>query len=54
MDALLFDMDGVVVDSEDYWHRVGHNAETDLSACDVVCAGSAELREELFGRLEGA
>ncbi|GAB7014374.1 HAD family hydrolase [Halolamina salina] len=21
MDALLFDMDGVVVDSEDYWHR---------------------------------
>jgi HAD superfamily hydrolase (TIGR01509 family) len=33
-------------------YRVGHNAATDLSACDVVCAGSEELREELLGRLE--
>jgi HAD superfamily hydrolase (TIGR01509 family) len=35
-------------------YRVAHNADTDLSACNVVCAGSAELREELLGRLEGA
>ena len=35
-------------------YRVGHNAETDLSACDVVCEGSAELREELLRRLEDA
>ena len=34
-------------------YRVEHNAETDLSAADVVCAGSVELREELLGRLEG-
>ncbi|NHX36965.1 MULTISPECIES: HAD family hydrolase [Halolamina] len=34
-------------------YRVDHNAETDLSACDVVCAGSEELREELLGRLTG-
>lgn len=33
-------------------YRVSHNAETDLSACDVVCEGSEELREELLGRLE--
>jgi len=33
--------------------RVEHNAETDLSACDVVCAGSEELREELLARLAG-
>ena len=32
-------------------YRVQHNAETDLSACDVVCDGSEELREELVGRL---
>ncbi|WP_435119675.1 HAD family hydrolase [Halolamina sp. C58] len=32
-------------------YRVQHNAETDLSACDVVCAGSEELREELLDRL---
>ena len=35
-------------------YRVDHNAETDLSTCDVVCAGSSELREELLGRLESA
>ena len=34
-------------------YRVQHNAETDLSACDVVCAGSDELREELLSRLDG-
>lgn len=34
-------------------YRVTHNAETDLSACDVVCDGSDELREELLDRLEG-
>lgn len=33
-------------------YRVEHNAETDLSACDVVCAGPGELREELLSRLE--
>jgi HAD superfamily hydrolase (TIGR01509 family) len=33
--------------------RVSHNAETDLTACDVVCSGSDDLREELLGRLEG-
>lgn len=35
-------------------YRVEHNAETDLSACDVVCAGPNELRETLLGRLEAA
>jgi HAD superfamily hydrolase (TIGR01509 family) len=35
-------------------YRVEHNAETNLSACDVVCAGSTELREELLGRFEAA
>ena len=34
-------------------YRVQHNAETDLSASDVVCAGSNELREELLSRLDG-
>ena len=34
-------------------YRVAHNAETDLSACDVVCSGSEELREELLGLLAG-
>lgn len=33
-------------------YRVDHNAETDLSACDVVCAGADELRRELVSRLE--
>jgi len=33
--------------------RVEHNAATDLSACDVVCAGSEQLREELLDRLGG-
>ncbi|MFW5911753.1 MAG: HAD family hydrolase [Halolamina sp.] len=33
-------------------YRVEHNAETDLSACDVVCDGSEELRGELLGRVE--
>ncbi|WP_049981384.1 HAD family hydrolase [Halolamina rubra] len=33
-------------------YRVVHNADTDLSACDVVCDGAAELREELLERLE--
>lgn len=32
-------------------YRVQHNAETDLSACDVVCEGPEELRDELLGRL---
>ncbi|MEF8801477.1 MAG: HAD family phosphatase [Halolamina sp.] len=32
-------------------YRVDHNTETDLSACDVVCEGPAELREELLGRV---
>jgi len=35
-------------------YRVEHNAGTDLSACDVVCEGPAELREELSGRLKSA
>ncbi len=34
-------------------YRVQHNAETDLSACDVVCEGSEALQEELLGRLTG-
>jgi HAD superfamily hydrolase (TIGR01509 family) len=34
-------------------YRVQHNAETDLSVCDVVCDGSDELREELLSRLDG-
>jgi len=32
-------------------YRVEHNAETDLSAADVVCSGNEELREELLSRL---
>mgnify|MGYP006279033967 FL=1 len=35
-------------------YRVAHNAETDLSACDVVCSGTVELREELLERIEVA
>ena len=35
-------------------YRVEHNAETDLPACDAVCAGSDELREELLRRLRSA
>lgn len=34
-------------------YRVEHNAETDLSAADVVCDGNEELREELLDRLAG-
>jgi len=45
--SLAADRAGMVV----VGYRVEHNAETDLSACDVVCAGSDELREELLGRL---
>jgi HAD superfamily hydrolase (TIGR01509 family) len=32
-------------------YRVDHNTETDLSACDVVCAGPEELRKELLERV---
>lgn len=35
-------------------YRVQHNAETDLSACDVVCEGAEELREVLLSRLDAA
>lgn len=45
--SLAADRAGMVV----VGYRVEHNAETDLTACDVVCEGSAALREELLGRL---
>ena len=35
-------------------YRVQHNADTDLSACDVICAGPEELRAELLERLGAA
>lgn len=34
-------------------YRVEHNAETDLSACDIVCSGPDELRKALLRRLRG-